>query len=128
MAKTFLEPEVLDTGVGAGRWMVVIYNNDTNGFDEVIEILMRSTGCGIEEAYMETWEAHTYGKASVHFANRDECEIVAAMIATVGVKTQVTREWKESGCLFLIGSARSFRSGRTDGARPLASPSKPHAL
>jgi ATP-dependent Clp protease adaptor protein ClpS len=95
MSGTFVQPELIDSGIGAGRWMVVIYNNDHNNFEQVIEILMRATGCGAEEAYIETWEAHTYGRALVHFANKTECELVAAMIASIGVRTQIRREWEE---------------------------------
>lgn len=95
MSRTFVQPEVLDPRIGTGRWMVVIFNNDANSFDEVVAILMRSTGCSMQEAYIETWEAHHYGKAAVHFSSQDECEIVAAMIASIGVRTQVRREWDE---------------------------------
>ncbi len=95
MIGTFVQPELIDSGIGAGRWTVVIFNNDHNQVDEVIEILMRSTGCGANEAYIETWEAHTHGQAHVHFANKTECELVAAMIASIGVKTQIRREWEE---------------------------------
>jgi ATP-dependent Clp protease adapter protein ClpS len=75
--------------------MVVIYDNDNNTVDEVIEILMRATGCGSQEAMIETWEAHNLGKAPVHFAERTECEIVAGMIGSIGVQTEVRREWEE---------------------------------
>ncbi len=75
--------------------MVVIYNNDHNSMDEVVAILMKATGCSADEAYIEMWEAHTYGKAPVHFSTRTECEIVASMIGTIGVKTQVRPEWEE---------------------------------
>lgn len=75
--------------------MVLIFNNDETAFEDVIGILMRATGCGEQEAYFETWEAHHYGKAPVHFSNQNECEIVAAMIASIGVRTQVRREWDE---------------------------------
>jgi ATP-dependent Clp protease adaptor protein ClpS len=75
--------------------MVVIYNNDVNDFDEVIEVLMRATGCSASEAYIEAWEAHTYGKAPVHFSDRTECEVVAAMVSSIGVRTVVRREWDE---------------------------------
>ena len=95
MSATFVQPEVLDPRLGTGRWMVVIYNNETTSFDDVIAILMRSTGCTMQEAYIETWEAHTYGKAAVHFSDQDECEIVAAMIGSIGVRTQVCREWDQ---------------------------------
>ncbi|HRK23237.1 MAG TPA: ATP-dependent Clp protease adaptor ClpS [Fimbriimonadaceae bacterium] len=95
MARTYVQPEVLDNGVGTGRWMVVIYNNDVTTFDEVIAILMRSTGCSLQEASIEAWEAHHFGRAPVHFSSRNECEIIAAMISSIGVQTQVRREWDE---------------------------------
>jgi len=95
MSQTTLQPEVLQPGTGNARWMVVIFNNDHNSMDEVIEILMIATGCDIQEAYIEMWEAHHYGKSSVHFASREECDAAAEIIGTVGVKTEVTLEWPE---------------------------------
>lgn len=97
MSHTVLEPEIAGgSGVGSGRWMVVIYNNDTNSLDEVVSILIRATGCDVEEAMIETWEAHTYGKAPVHFSSdRAECDRAAAVISTIGVKTEVAREWED---------------------------------
>ena len=95
MSRTVLQPEIRDTGTGTGRWTVTIFNNDQNSFEEVISILMRSTGCGLEEAAIETWEAHTYGKTPVHFSSLRECEIVAAMISSIGVRTEISREWEE---------------------------------
>jgi ATP-dependent Clp protease adapter protein ClpS len=94
MANVALSPHVIDSASGVGRWMVLIYNNEVNTIEEVIEILMRSTGCGNQEAYIETWEAHTYGKSEVHFADRSECEVVAHMIGSIGVQTEVRREWE----------------------------------
>lgn len=75
--------------------MVVIFNNDTNSMDEVVSVLMIATGCDLEEATIEMWEAHTFGKAGVHFAAKDECEYVAGIIGSVGIKTEVTQEWPE---------------------------------
>lgn len=95
MSRVFVEPELIESGVKTGRWMVVLHNDDVTPFDEVITILMKATGCGAEEAYIETWEAHTYGKSNVHFAVRAECEVVAAMIGTIGVKTEVRPEWED---------------------------------
>lgn len=95
MGSTFLQPELIESGTGSGRWMVVIYDNDTTALDDVINMLMRATGCTVEEACIETWEAQEYGKAPVHFAEQDECEIVAAMLGTIGVKTEVRREWND---------------------------------
>jgi ATP-dependent Clp protease adapter protein ClpS len=95
MSQVVLEPEIVDAETGAGRWMVLMFNNDTTSMDEVVDILMRATGCDVEEAVIEMWEAHTFGKASVHFASKLECEEVASVINSIGVKTQVTREWED---------------------------------
>jgi len=95
MSHSLLETELLGSGIGTGRWMVVIFNNDTNSLDEVIEILMKATGCNAEEAAIETWEAHTFGKAPVHFADKEECDETAAIISSIGVKTEVALEWND---------------------------------
>jgi len=95
MSLPTLLPDATDTGTGRGRWMVVIYNNDTNSVDEVIDILMRATGCDAQEAIIETWEAHHYGKAPVHFAAESACREVATVISTIGVKTEVAPEWAD---------------------------------
>jgi ATP-dependent Clp protease adaptor protein ClpS len=75
--------------------MVVIYNNDHTSMDDVVEVLMRATGCGFDEAYMEMWEAHHFGKAPCHFASQPDCETVATTISSIGVKTEVLPEWEE---------------------------------
>ncbi|MCW5939995.1 MAG: ATP-dependent Clp protease adaptor ClpS [Fimbriimonadaceae bacterium] len=85
-----VEPKTAD-----GRYMVVIFNNDDTPYDAVIEVLMRATGCDFDEAAIETWEAHNYGQASVHFASEDECLVAAKVIGTAGVSTEVRREWDD---------------------------------
>ncbi|MCU0316739.1 MAG: ATP-dependent Clp protease adaptor ClpS [Fimbriimonadaceae bacterium] len=77
------------------RYMVVIFNNDTTEMDDVVCILMEATGCDVEEAYIEMWEAHHFGKAPVHFDGKEECERAAKIINRVGVETVVCREWND---------------------------------
>lgn len=93
MPKTKSETIELQSGTG-GRFAAIIYNNDATAFDEVIEIIMLATSCGVEEARIETWEAHTFGQAAVHFASESECARVAATIASIGVMTEVRPEWE----------------------------------
>lgn len=89
-----LEETISTSGeVATDAWKVVIYNNETNSMDEVIFILITATQCTAEEAYIEMWEAHTFGKAAVHFAGQAECERAAAIIGSIGVQTDVCREW-----------------------------------
>jgi hypothetical protein len=95
MSQTLVAPLQDQTIEGSGRWMVVIYNNELNTFEEVIGVLMRATGCGYDEAAIEAWEAHTYGKAPVHFSTKTECRRTAETISSIGVQTEVLPEWND---------------------------------
>jgi ATP-dependent Clp protease adapter protein ClpS len=95
MSQTLQSPETTDGATGRGRWMTVIFNNETNSMDEVVDILMLATGCDEEEAAIEMWEAHHYGKAPVHFASREECLEAAGVIGSIGVQTEVAPEWDD---------------------------------
>lgn len=89
-------PEIHDAESGyTGRYVTIIFNNDTNTFEEVVESIAYATGCTMEEAYIETWEAHVYGKAAIHFSSQVVCSAVAAIISNIGVKTEVRPEWEE---------------------------------
>lgn len=88
-------PEVGGPGTGGDRWMVTIFNNDTNSMDEVVEVLIRATGCDLQEASIEMWEAHHLGKSHVHFAAKPECEEAAKIISSVGIQTEVQPEWQD---------------------------------
>lgn len=94
--RSLVEPLVLPGIISdieeAGEYVVVIYNNDHNSFDEVIAVLMHATECDLHEASLEAWEAHTFGEAKVHFAAQQECKHIARIIATVGVHTEVRRD------------------------------------
>jgi ATP-dependent Clp protease adaptor protein ClpS len=90
-----LEPSLEDAVQGGSRWMTVIFNNDHTPMDVVVQTLMTATGCDAQEAYIEMWEAHTFGKAACHFSSRETCEAVASVIERAGVQTEVCLEWPE---------------------------------
>ena len=75
--------------------MVILYNDDHTPYDAVVRVLMEATGCPLEEAHTETWEAHHFGQAPVHFAGEAACQAVAAIIGRIGVKTAVKKEWDD---------------------------------
>ncbi len=89
-----VEPDLEDsTGTtGAGGWVVTVFNNDYNTWDEVVAILMRATSCGLDEAQMETWEVHNLGQSVVHHGGESECKRAADIIATIGIRVSVTKE------------------------------------
>jgi ATP-dependent Clp protease adapter protein ClpS len=73
-------------------WVVVVYNNDYNTYDEVMIILMVATHCGAEEAEIETWEIDRLGKSVVHHGGKEECEEVAKIIRQIGIQVEVFSE------------------------------------
>jgi len=77
-----------DVGLGSD-WIVIVFNNDHNTYDEVIAILQKATGCSLEEAQMETWEVDHLGKSIVHHGTRSECERAASIIQTIGIQVSV---------------------------------------
>lgn len=95
MTQISLEPTSIDDSSAVGRWMVVIYDNEHNTVDEVVMILIRATKCSHEEAAIETWEAHHHGKAAVHFDTKEICNHVAQVISSIGVQTEVCKEWDD---------------------------------
>jgi hypothetical protein len=88
------DPELEDgLGIGGtGGWVVTVYDNDFNTWDEVVGILVKATGCTIDEANMETWEVHNLGKSVVHHGGEGECKQAGDVIATIGIRVTVTRE------------------------------------
>lgn len=87
------KPEVTDGSTSGGdHWVVVVFNNDHNTWDEVVGILMTATGCSADEADMETWEIDNLGKSVVHHGERDECEDAAEIIRSIGIRVEVNAE------------------------------------
>ena len=74
------------------RWVVRVFNNETNTYDEVITILMIATHCTEEEAFIETWEIDHLGSSVVHHGNEGECETVGDVIRTIGITVEVSQE------------------------------------
>ena len=76
----------------AGGHIVVIYDNDKNTYEEVTSILMLATQCTLQEAEIETWEVDHLGKSVVHHGGEGECQRVAGIIRTIGMRVEVIEE------------------------------------
>lgn len=101
LSPTFQAPGILerpettpdhDRGGSSGGWIVTVFNNEHNTYDEVIHILIVATACTVDEAALETWEIDNLGKSVVHYAEQRECEQVAAVIAQIGIEVRVSQE------------------------------------
>lgn len=86
-----LEDEEQTPGAGNG-FIVIVYDNDYNTWNEVTSILQKATGCTLEEAEIETWEVDTLGKSVVHHGSREECDRAAGIIRTIGIRVEVVEE------------------------------------
>lgn len=85
-----LEPDV---SVKLEReYLVVVYNNEFNTYDEVMFILQLATQCDEEEAEIETWEIDHLGKSVVHCSSESECTTVANIIRTIGIRVEVIKD------------------------------------
>ena len=89
-----VKPEIEEGGPGSGsdHWIVTVYDNDYNGVDQVILILMKATGCPQEEAEIETWEIHNLGRSVVHHGGEKECNEAADIIRQIGIRVEVSEE------------------------------------
>ncbi len=74
------------------HWIVTVYNNDVNTYEEVMTVVMIATGCTADEAYIEAWEIDHFGQCVVHRADEDECQSVAEIISTIGIRVEATPE------------------------------------
>jgi len=73
-------------------WIVTVYNNDHNTYEEVITILIIATGCNYEEAYLEAWEVDHLGRSVVHHGLETDCRAVGEIIGKIGIKVEVSQE------------------------------------
>jgi len=82
--------EIATQETGGDGWVVTVFDNEVNTFEEVITILVIATGCTLQEAYIEAWEVDHYGRCVVHRGSQDECEQVAEIVATIGIQVQAS--------------------------------------
>ena len=86
-----LDDRRLDDANGSG-YIVIVYDNDKNTWDQVTGILIKATACTLEEAEIETWEVDNLGKSVVHHGSEPECERAAGIIRTIGIRVEVVEE------------------------------------
>jgi ATP-dependent Clp protease adapter protein ClpS len=75
----------------SGPWIVILYNDDWHTFDEVIDILCRATGCTEDRAMEIAIEVDSKGRAICYDGSREECERVAAIIATIRLQVETDK-------------------------------------
>lgn len=72
-------------------WNVILYNDDSHGFDEVILQVQRATGVSLERAAEITLEAHLKGRAVCFTGSLERCEHVLDILRQIDLTAEIDR-------------------------------------
>lgn len=88
--------EVTETGIEERTdtetrtpWRLFLYDDDIHTFDEVIEQLIKATGCAYSHAEKLTWQVHNEGKAMVHEGEFEECLRIDSVLKEIQLVTEI---------------------------------------
>lgn len=70
-------------------WRVLLFDDDTHTFDEVIVQLVRATGCSWERAETHAWTVHSRGKDTVYSGPFEQCFRVQQVLSQIELITQL---------------------------------------
>lgn len=68
---------------------VVLFNDEVHSFDEVINQIIKATGCDTPRAEALTWEVHSQGKAIVYEGEVTRCVQVSGVLEEIELTTQI---------------------------------------
>jgi len=68
---------------------VILFNDETHTFDEVIGQIIKATGCPVAKAEMLTWEVHNNGKAVIYEGEIARCMMVSGILEEIELMTQI---------------------------------------
>ncbi len=77
-------------GTGPDRlWMVILFNDDSHAFDQVVAQVQKATGCSPGEAFQITYTAHTNGRAVAYIGGKAQCERVARVLREIDLHVEL---------------------------------------
>lgn len=68
---------------------VILFNDEWHTFEEVIEQIIKATGCSFDKAEDLTWEVHNSGKAMVFEGDMGDCLRVSNVLEEIKLRTQI---------------------------------------
>lgn len=86
------QEDKIDERLSGSGYIVIVYDNNHNTWDQVVGILQKATGCTLQEAEIETWEVDNLGKSVVHHGSKEQCDRAAGIIRTIGIRVEVVEE------------------------------------
>lgn len=87
LTRTETKEEVLEAV--STPWRLVLYDDDIHTFEEVIEQLIKATGCSLSVAEDLTWQVHNNGKAIVHEGEFEECLRIDSVLKEIQLVTEI---------------------------------------
>ena len=82
------EQHGLDLGI-AYPAKVILFNDEVHTFEEVINQIIKATGCDTTRAEALTWEVHHAGKAMVFEGDITRCVQVSSVLEEIELMTQI---------------------------------------
>lgn len=86
---TQTEEEVLDEIKTQEPAKAILFNDEVHSFEEVIDQIIKATGCDLPTAEGLTWEVHHSGKAIVYTGELVKCLQVTSVLEEIELMTQV---------------------------------------
>lgn len=68
---------------------VILFNDEWHTFEEVIEQIIKATGCSFAKAEALTMQVHNNGKAMVFEGQFEECLRVSNILEEIELRTQI---------------------------------------
>ena len=68
---------------------VILFNDEVHTFEEVINQIIKATGCETAKAEALTWEVHHTGKANVFEGEVTRCVQVSSVLEEIDLMTQI---------------------------------------
>ena len=68
---------------------VILFNDEVHTFEEVINQIIKATGCDQAKAEALTWEVHNTGKAMVYEGEITRCVQVSNVLEEIELMTQI---------------------------------------
>jgi ATP-dependent Clp protease adaptor protein ClpS len=85
------EIELLLDDVALDNWAIVLYNDDVNTFDWVIECLVKYCGHDTIQAEQCAWFVHSKGKYSVKVGSRTKLKPICEVLLEKGLSAKLEK-------------------------------------
>jgi ATP-dependent Clp protease adaptor protein ClpS len=72
-------------------WTVILWNDDVNTFQHVIEVLMAVLGIDAKRALKHAVAVHTTGKSAVAVRPKDEAQLIVEQILSEKIQASMER-------------------------------------